>query len=130
MKINADEIYYVKLMVYTPLHRKLHSSDHGQLLLNLCFALLGLYMTFIMAIHSPPVPGLCAAVGALQQYFFLVTFMLMAAEAISLYTKLVVVLGSITDNFVQKSLIVSWGEPNMTCNIHESDVSWNMYACV
>ena len=101
------------MIVFPPLYRKLRSSDHGQLLLNLCFALLGLYLTFIMAIHSPPVPGLCAAVGALLHYFFLVTFMVMAAEAISLYAKLVVVLGSKIDSFVLKSCLVSWGEPNI-----------------
>ena len=89
--------------------RKLRSSDHGQLLLNLCFALLGLYLTFIMAIHSPPVPGFCAVVGALLQYFFLVTFMVMAAEAINLYTKLVVVLGSTIRHFVTKATIICWG---------------------
>ena len=89
--------------------RKLRASEYGQLLLNLCFALLGLYLTFIMAIHSPPVPGLCAAVGALLQYFFLVTFMVMAAEAINLYMKLVVVLGSKIDHYVVKATITCWG---------------------
>ena len=74
------------------------------------FALLDLYLTFIMAIHSPPVPGLCAAVGALLQYFFLVTFMVMAAEAVHLYIKLVVVLGMRIYNFVLKATIISWGE--------------------
>ena len=89
--------------------RKLRSSDHGQLLLNLCFALLGLYLTFIMAIHSPPVPGLCAAVGALLHYFFLVTFMVMAAEAIHLYIKLVVVLGTAIEHYILKATITCWG---------------------
>ena len=89
--------------------RKLRSSEHGQLLLNLCFALLGLYLTFIMSIHSPPVPGLCAAVGALLQYFFLVTFMVMVAEAINLYIKLVVVLGTTIHQYVLKATITCWG---------------------
>ena len=93
--------------------RKLRSSDHGQLLLNLCFALLGLYLTFIMAIHSPPAPGLCAVVGALLHYFFLVTFMVMAAEAINLYIKLVVVLGTTIEYYVLKASITCWGESSV-----------------
>ena len=78
-------------------------------MLNLCFALLGLYLTFIMAIHITPVPGLCAAVGAVLHYFFLVTFMVMAAEAINLYIKLVVVLGTTIEHYSLKAAITCWG---------------------
>ena len=62
-----------------------------------------------MAIHSPPVPGLCAAMGALLHYFFLVTFMVMAAEAIHLYIKLVVVLGTAIEQYILKATITCWG---------------------
>ena len=89
--------------------RKLRTSDHGQLLLNLCFALMGLYINFIIALHSPKVPGLCAVVGAVLQYFFLVTFMVMAAEAINLYMNLVIVLGGKIQHFVLKATVLSWG---------------------
>ena len=91
--------------------RKLRLSDHGQLLLNLCFALLGLYFFFILAIHSTVVTELCMLVAALLQYFFLVSFMAMAAEAINLYMKLVVVLGSKISYYALKAAIVCWGEP-------------------
>ena len=92
------------------LRRRLRSSPHGQLLINLCLALLGLYAMFICAIHSTVIPALCAAVAALLQYFFLVTFMIMAAEAIDLYMKLVVVLGQGTQNYVLKASLISWSE--------------------
>ena len=88
--------------------RKLRTSEHGQLLINLCFALMGLYITFIVAVHSRTVTGLCALSAAVLQYFFLVTFMLMAAEAINLYMKLVVVLGSNIPHYVLKATIISW----------------------
>ena len=91
-------------------YSKLRTSDHGQLLLNLCFALLGLYITFIFAVHSRGVPGLCAITRAVLQYFFLVTFMIMAAEAINLYMNLVIVLGRKIDHFVLKATILSWSE--------------------
>ena len=90
--------------------RKLCTSDHGQLLLNLCFALMGLYIAFIIAVHSKGIPGLCAVAGAVLQYFFLVTFMVMAAEAIHLYIKLVIVLGSKIQHYILKATILSWGK--------------------
>ena len=91
-------------------YRKLRTSDHGQLLLNLCFALMGLYITFIFAVHSRDVPGLCAITGAVLQYFFLVTFMVMAAEAINLYMNLVIILGQKISHFVLKATITSWSK--------------------
>ena len=94
-------------------HRKLRSSDHGQLLLNLCVALLGLYITFVFAVHSSGAPPLCAMVSILLQYFMLVVFMVMAAEAINLYLKLVVVLGYTITLYSMKAAIICWGECNL-----------------
>ena len=91
-------------------YRKLRTSDHGQLLLNLCFALIGLYITFIFAVHSRDVPVLCAVTGAVLQYFFLVTFMVMAAVAINLYMNLVIILGQKISHFVLKATIASWSK--------------------
>ncbi|XP_019853770.1 PREDICTED: adhesion G protein-coupled receptor L3-like [Amphimedon queenslandica] len=93
------------------LSKKLRSSDHGQLLLNLCFALLGLYLSFIVALHSKDTNIFCAFSGAVLQYFFLVTFIVTAAEAIDLYINLVIVLGHKIDHFVLKATLVSWIAP-------------------
>ena len=92
------------------LYRKLRLSDHGQLLLNLCFALLGLYIFFIFSIHSSSAPALCAIVSILLHYFMLVVFMVMAAEAINLYMKLVVVLGHSISHYVIKVTVICWGK--------------------
>ena len=70
---------------------------------------MGLYITFIIAIHSRGVPGFCAVVGAVLQYFFLVTFMVMAAEVINLYMNLVIVLGGKVQHFILKATVLSWG---------------------
>ena len=78
--------------------------------MNLCFALLGIYVFFIFALHGTAVPGLCATFSALLHYFMLVTFMAMAAEALNLYIKLVIVLGKGIQNYVWKAIIVSWSE--------------------
>ena len=90
--------------------RKLRLSNHGQLLFNLCFALLGLYISFIFSIHSSSVPALCAIVSIMLQYFMLVVFMVMAAEAINLYMKLVVVLGHSISHYVIKVTVICWGK--------------------
>ena len=103
---------------YFDIYRKLRTSEHGQLLINLCFALMGLYITFIFSIHSSTVTSLCALVAALLQYFFLVTFMMMASEAINLYMKLVVVLGAKISHFVLKATVISWCKMQYYHNIY------------
>ena len=92
------------------MYRKLCLSDHGQLLLNLCFALLGLYISFIFSIHSNSVPPLCAIVSIMSHYFMLVVFMVMAAEAVNGYMKLVVVLGHNISHYVIKVTVACWGK--------------------
>ena len=92
------------------LNRKLRSSEHGQLLVNLCLALCGLYITFILAVYSTKSTGICVVMAALLQYFFLVTFLIMATEAINLYMKLVIVLGSGITHFVLKAVVFCWSE--------------------
>ena len=78
--------------------------------MNLCFALLGVYFFFIFALHGTAVPSLCAVFSAFLHYFLLVTFMAMAAEALNLYIKLVIVLGKGIQNYVWKAVMVSWSE--------------------
>ena len=90
--------------------RKLRHSDHGQLLLNLCLALLGLYVAFIFSVHSSAVVVLCTIVSVVLHYFMLVVFMVMAAEAVNLYMKLVVVLGHTISHYVFKATIICWGK--------------------
>ena len=76
----------------------------------MCLALLGLYFFFILAVHSTAATGFCALVAVLLQYFFLVSFMAMAVEAINLYMKLVMILGAKILYYPLKSAIVCWGK--------------------
>ena len=96
--------------LFDQLFRQLRESENGQLIVGLCFALLGLYITFIISAHSTTVPDLCVMASALLQYFFLAAFLIMAAEAINLYMKLVIVLGSGFQHYTLKAMIVSWGK--------------------
>ena len=81
------------------LPRNLRNSLHGLIIINICFALLGLYLFFLIAAHVTAVPGLCGLVSALLHYFILVFFAWTAAEAVYLYIKLVKVMG--VDKYVR-----------------------------
>ena len=70
---------------------------------------MGLYITFVIALHSRYAKGFCVFVSAVLQYIFLVTFMTMAAEAINLYISLVIVLGKKISHYVLKAVIICWG---------------------
>ena len=89
--------------------RSLRKAIHLKLLLNLCFALLGLYVTFIISTVSTGVPVLCRVVSALMHYFFLAVFFWMAAEAIHLHRKLVTVFKPDIQNYVIIAMALCWG---------------------
>ena len=74
-------------------YRKLRKKEHEQILINLCFALMGMYIAFILGATTAPVPVLCGISAALLQYFMLVFFSWTAVEAFYLYRKLVMILG-------------------------------------
>ena len=95
---------------FTPLTiRSLKEVVHVKLLLNLCFALLGLYVTFIISTVSTGVPVLCGVVSALMHYFFLAVFYWMAAEAIHLHRKLVTVFKPDITSYVAIAMAICWG---------------------
>ena len=97
-------------------HRKLRGHLHRQLLISLSFALLGLYITFIItnAVSSypdilPSIRPICGLLSALLHYFFLVTFLTMAAIAINLYRKLVVVFNADIPSYLPIAILICWG---------------------
>ena len=101
------------------LYRKLRHSEASQLLINLSFALLGLYVTFMFAAQGTrlSVP-FCGIIGVLLHYFFLVVLFAMAAEAIDLFVKLVIVLGPKIHNYTIKATVTAWSEFNYITFIH------------
>ena len=89
----------------------MRQSEASQLLLNLSFGLMGLYVVFIVAIQgSKLTTGVCAVVGFFVHFFLLVVFFAMAAEAVDLFMKLVIVLGPKIQKFTLKTILVSWGK--------------------
>jgi hypothetical protein len=98
--------------------KKLRGHLHRQLLISLCFALLGLYITFIItnAVSSypdilPSIRPICGLLSALLHYFFLVTFLAMAAIAINLYRKLVVVFNADIPSYLPIAILICWVVP-------------------
>ena len=68
-------------------HRKLRQSDVGKMLLNLCVALLGLYIAFLISTSAESLQSTqegkntCGLFSALLHYFMLAYFFWTAAEA-------------------------------------------------
>ena len=74
-------------------YRSLRKKEHEQILINICFALMGMYLAFILGANTASSPVLCGISAALLQYFMLVFFSWTAAETFYLYRKSVTVLG-------------------------------------
>ena len=89
--------------------RKLRQTVHAKLLINLCFALVGLYVTFIISTVSTGVPVLCGVVSAFLHYFFLAVFFWMAADAIHLHRKLVTVFKPDIESYLAIAMAICWG---------------------
>ena len=90
--------------------RKLLADKQNQILINMSISLMFLYFTFLIGGFTVGVPPLCGLMSALLQYFFLVFFSWMAVEAVWLYLKLVVIMGSqsLTSKFMLKAGIPAW----------------------
>lgn len=90
--------------------RKLRMSVHGQVLINLSLSLMGLYIFFLTGAHLTYVPVLCGISSALLHYFMLVFFGWTTAEAILLYVKLVIIIGThkIESRFILKAALATW----------------------
>ena len=64
--------------------RNLRKKEHEQILINLCLALMGMYLVFILGANAAPVPVLCGISAAFLQYFMLVFFSWTAVEVFQL----------------------------------------------
>lgn len=78
--------------------------------MNLCLALMGLYVFFLISGNVTSVPALCGVSSALLQYFLLVFFGWTAVEAVWLYLNLVEVFGIqlYTAKYTLKTAIPTW----------------------
>lgn len=88
--------------------RSTKRSHQGQLVINISFALLGLYVVFILSGHVTTVRPLCGLMAALLQYFILAYFSWTAVEAILLLFKIVLPLHKFGKYTVLKASLFAW----------------------
>ena len=88
----------------------------GKTLINMCIALIGVYVTYLIAGHAKSIRSvngghiICAFFGALLYYFMLVYFMWTAIEAVDLYRKVVRVFSKGSKYFIICSIIIGWSK--------------------
>ena len=84
------------------------------MLINACVALLGIYGSFLLAMHGKTyqesdIEGFCYVVSAILQYFLLAYFLWTSLEAFHICLKLVKVFGADINNYVLISSFIAWG---------------------
>ncbi|XP_040194154.1 adhesion G-protein coupled receptor G2 isoform X2 [Rana temporaria] len=93
---------------------KIRRDYPSKILIQLCAALIGLNLTFLMdpwiALYSE-VPGLCISVAAFLHYFLLVSITWMGLEAFHMYLSLVKVFNTYIRKYMLKFCIIGWGAP-------------------
>lgn len=102
--------------------RKLRSKDSSKLHIQLCAAMFCMFVVFLfgigldkageedfgISIDKTQNIGGCVVVSVLIHYFTLVTFMVMAAESLLMFQKLVVVFVQITTPYLVMTSILCW----------------------
>ena len=90
--------------------RKFRIKQPQQILINLCLALLGLYVVFIVGIDRRHPTTLCIVFGFLIHYFLLASMAWMLVEAVNMYLMFIKVLNVSISRFMFKAGLCAWGE--------------------
>ncbi|XP_038054484.1 uncharacterized protein LOC119726730 isoform X2 [Patiria miniata] len=91
--------------------KKLRTKRPRQILISLCFALLGLYLIFLVGIEATASRGGCTFVAVSIHYFTLASIAWMAVEATNMYLLFVRVLNANISHFLLVASIAAWGLP-------------------
>ena len=97
------------------LSRKVREKDISKYHIQLCFALLCMYvLTLILVMISAEkvtaIYGGCVTLSLLVHYFTLVAVMWMGAEALLMFQKLVIVFIQITAKFIAFISLICWSK--------------------
>ncbi|XP_030852439.1 adhesion G-protein coupled receptor G2-like [Strongylocentrotus purpuratus] len=95
--------------------KKLRSKQPQRILINLCFALLGLYLVFVIGIDRRNTTADCVVVGFLIHFFLLSSMSWMLVEAINMYLLFVKVLAATVSYFMRKAALFAYGLPLLVC---------------
>ncbi|XP_033125662.1 adhesion G-protein coupled receptor G6-like [Anneissia japonica] len=91
--------------------KHLRGNRPQRILLNLCFSLLFLYLTFVIGIELTSCYSCCIAIAIMLHYFVLTTLSWMLVEAINMYLQFVLVFYNEIRNFMLKTVLLGWGVP-------------------
>ena len=97
---------YCHLHAFRKLWRKDVSKFHVQLALSLIFML----VVFAVGIDRTENKAGCITVGVLLHYLILVAWMWMAAEALLLFQKLVIVFTNVSLKYLITVSVICWGK--------------------
>ncbi|XP_013379590.1 adhesion G-protein coupled receptor G6 isoform X2 [Lingula anatina] len=92
-------------------YRKLRKDTPSKILIQLCFALLGLNIVYVAGTQNLSNVIACKTVAILLHYFLLATLMWMLIEAFYMYLALVKVFQTYYRKLLLKFAIVGWGAP-------------------
>ncbi|XP_056592030.1 adhesion G-protein coupled receptor G4 [Triplophysa dalaica] len=108
----------ITVLTYSLLE-KLRRDYPSKILLNLCLALLGLNMIFLLNswISSFGIYGLCIAVAMTLHYFLLSSFTWMGLGAVNMYLALVKVFNVYVPSYILKFCFLGWGIPLIICGL-------------
>ena len=119
--LSCDQVNGQKIIIYFNLLllcRKLRNSEAGQMIINISTALLvhHLSLTVNYFVPEPPARILCFLNGVIITYTIFVILFLMAAEAVNMFAKIVLVFKTI-HYYALKASLVSWSKhlPKITC---------------
>ena len=96
-------------LLYT--FRKLHSSEHSQLVAGLSVNIICLLVVFLAGIERTENRIICQAVSILLHYFLLSTFCWMAALSYEIFRKVVVIWWTDIKYYLTKAIVFSQGNP-------------------
>ena len=90
--------------------RKFRERDATKYHVQLCIAMICMLLVFITGINRTAVYGGCVLVSVLIHYFTLVAVLWMAAEALLMFQKLVIIFVSITTKYLVTISILCWSK--------------------
>ena len=95
--------------------RKQREKDVSKYHIQLCCALIGMLLVFVIGIDRTENYGGCVTVSVLIHYFTLVAMMWMGAEALLIFQKLVLVFFHTTTQYNVVLSLICWG---MLCMVY------------
>ena len=96
-------------------YRTFRDRDASKYHVQLCLAMICMLLVFVTGINRTAVYGGCVLVSVLIHYFTLVAVLWMAAEALLMFQKFVIVFVTISTKFIVTVSILCWSKFTIFC---------------